>query len=187
METDVKMRPMYLFKLLYELTDEDHPLTTNDLVALLDEKFGIKTQRTRIRQDVDTLERFGFNIGTVKGQTNSYYYDRRIFESAELKLLIDAVQAAAFITEKKSQELTEKLTQLVPEHEAKALLKLTNRYERLKQSNEQIYYIVDALNKAILDNKRVSFCYFEYDMYKRHKLRQNGDPYELSPDRKSVV
>ena len=181
METDSKLRPMYLFKLLYELTDEDHPLTTYQLVDLLDERFGIKTQRTRIRQDVDALERFGFEIGVVRGQTNSYFFDRRIFESAELKLLIDAVQAANFITEKKSQELTEKLTQLVPAHEASALLKLTSHYGRLKQSNEQIYYIVDTLNKAILNKKRVSFCYFEYDIYKRHKLRQNGEPYELSP------
>ena len=80
METDSKLRPMYLFKLLYELTDEDHPLTTYQLVDLLDERFGIKTQRTRIRQDVDALERFGFEIGVVRGQTNSYFFDRRIFE-----------------------------------------------------------------------------------------------------------
>lgn len=135
-----KLRPLYLFKFLYELTDEDHPLTTNELVHLLDNRFSIMTQRTRIAQDIEALEDFGFEIGRVRGQANNYYFDKRPFESAELKLLIDAVQSSLFITERKSRELTEKIARLAPEYIGDNLLRLLGNYTRLKQSNEQIYY-----------------------------------------------
>ena len=181
MDYNGKLRPLYVFKLLYELTDEDHPLTTNELIQLLEDRFSIKTQRTRISQDIEALEEFGFEIGRVRGQANNYYFDKRPFESVELKLLIDAVQSSLFITEHKSRELTEKIARLAPEYIGDNLLRLSGNYTRLKQSNEQIYYIVDTINRAILQKKRISFGYFEYDIYKRRKLRHNGVPYVLSP------
>ena len=110
METDNKLRPLYLLKLLYTHTDEDHPLSTGEIVQLMEEQYGVKTQRTRIPQDIELLERFGYEIGHYKGQSNSYYLDHRLFELPELKLLIDAVESSSFITEKKSVELVEKLT-----------------------------------------------------------------------------
>ena len=155
-----KLRPLYIFKLLYELSDEDHPLTTNDLIHLLDDRFSIKTQRTRIAQDIEALEAFGFEIGRVRGQSNNYYFDKRSFEPAELKLLIDAVQSSLFITERKSRELTEKIVKLAPEYIGNNLLRLSGNYSRLKRSNEQIYYIVDTINRAILQKKRISFGFF---------------------------
>ena len=111
-----KLRPLYLFKLLYELTDADHPLTTNELLQLLDERFSIKTYRARIAEDVDALTDFGFEIGISKGKNTSYYLEQRRFEPAELKILIDAVQSSNFITERKSRELTGKLTYCAKSH-----------------------------------------------------------------------
>jgi len=72
-----KLRPLYLFKLLYELTDADHPLTTNELLQLLDERFSIKTYRARIAEDVDALTDFDFEIGISKGKNTSYGYNSR--------------------------------------------------------------------------------------------------------------
>ena len=61
MDYNGKLRPFYVLRLLYEQTDESHPLSTGEIVDLLDVKYGIKTQRTRIPQDVDALEHFGLN------------------------------------------------------------------------------------------------------------------------------
>ena len=71
-----KLRPLYLLKLLYELTDADHPLTTNELLQLLGERFSIKTYRARIAEDVDALTDFGFEIGISKGKNTSYYLEQ---------------------------------------------------------------------------------------------------------------
>ena len=97
MEGEGKLRPLYLFKLLYELTDEDHPLSTQEIISLMEERYGIKVHRTRIPMDVEVLEQFGYEIGVVKGRTAKYYYEQQTFELPELKLLIDAVDSSMFI------------------------------------------------------------------------------------------
>ncbi len=181
MESEGKLRPLYLFKLLYELTDEDHPLSTQEIISLMDENYGIKVHRTRIPMDVEVLEQFGYEIGVVKGRATKYYYEQQTFELPELKLLIDAVDSSMFITEKKSAELIEKLVSLASPMKAEALTRSVTKSGQKKPSNEQIYYIVDVLNRAIIQQKKVSFQYFTYNLFKDHVLRQDGEPYIFSP------
>ena len=181
MKGDTKLRPIYLLKLLYEVTDENHALTTNEIVQLLDEKYGIKTQRTRIPQDIEALEQFGYEIGRIKGQSNGYYFDRRLFELPELKLLIDAVESSSFITEKKSAELIQKLASLASPFKASTLAKLSEVGGNPKQGNEQIYYIIDTINAAIESGCKISYQYYTYDLYKNRVLRHNGEKYVFSP------
>ena len=181
MENEGKLRPLYLLKLLYENTDEDHPLTTQEIVQLMDEQYGVKPHRTRIPQDVELLEQFGYEIGTIKGRSTKYYYEQQTFELPELKLLIDAVDSSMFITEKKSGELIDKLVSLASPLKAEALTRSVTKSGQKKPTNEQIYYIVDALNRAIIQQKKVSFQYFTYNLFKDHELRQNGEPYIFSP------
>ena len=49
MDNDAKLRPLYLAKILYEMTDEDHYLTTAQLIQILEEKYGIKSHRQTIQ------------------------------------------------------------------------------------------------------------------------------------------
>ena len=62
MENDNKQRPFYVYKLLNELTDEKHELTTNEIVDLLWEKYSIKTQRTRIPKDIELLQKIALTF-----------------------------------------------------------------------------------------------------------------------------
>ena len=48
MDNNAKLRPLYLAKILYEMTDEDHALSTNQLIKLLKEKYNIDSYRTTI-------------------------------------------------------------------------------------------------------------------------------------------
>ena len=62
---------------------------------------------------------FGYDIIQKKGRKGSgYYLASREFELAELKLLVDAVQASRFMTAKKSRELIQKLEKLTSRHQA---------------------------------------------------------------------
>lgn len=181
MESESKLRPIYLLKLLAENTDEDHPLTTKEILQLMERKYNIKMHRTRVPQDIELLEKLGYEIGVIRGRTTKYFYEQQTFELPELKLLIDAVDSSMFITEKKSSELIEKLVSLASPMKAEALTKSVSKGGHGKPSNEQIYYIIDTLNRAIIDQKKVSFQYFTYDINKDHVLRQNGEPYIFSP------
>ncbi len=116
MDTDAKSRPLYIAKMLYEKTDEEHFLTTAQIMRILEERYGITSHRQTIKTDIGLLRRFGMEIEEVKSTQNRYNLCNRSFDIAELKLLIDAVESSKFITAKKSKELVEKLGILAREH-----------------------------------------------------------------------
>lgn len=45
MDNEAKLRPLYLAKILYEQTDEEHFLTTTQLMHILEEQYGVKSHR----------------------------------------------------------------------------------------------------------------------------------------------
>lgn len=169
-----KERLIELLRFLFSQTDEQHPVSTNDIT----DRF--KTDRKTVKQDIDLLTRLGYDIITVRGTHNVYFVGSRLFELAEIKLLISAVESSKFITTKKSIELVRKLESLVSVHQA-AELKCVYIEDRVKPQNEQIYYLIDSINTAINEKKQISFLYFEYDANREKVLRNDGEKYIFSP------
>lgn len=175
-----KQKILYLAKYFLEKTDEHHLVSTPQLIEYL-EANDIKAERKSIYDDIDTLIDFGFDIVKIGGAKGGYFLASRDFELAEVKLLVDLVQAAKFITTKKSRELTKKLEKQVSTYEAKALQRQIVVSNRGKAVNENIYYSVDKIYEAIAQNVKVCFQYFEWDVDKKEKLRRDGKIYEVSP------
>lgn len=181
MDMEAKLRPLYLAKILYEQTDEDHFLTTAQLIQLLEEKYGIKAHRQTIKAEIELLRRFGLEIEEVKSTQNRYNLFARRFDTPELKLLIDAVESSKFITVEKSKELVDKISSLASSHVAISLKRNVSCEGRIKPGNERIYIIIDAINEAINTNKQISFQYFQYNVRKEKKIKRNGEPYVITP------
>ena len=181
MDNTAKLRPLYLAKILYEQTDEEHYLTTVQLMQILEEQYGISAHRQTIKADIDLLKQFGLEIEEVKSVQNRYNLYGRQFDIPELKLLIDAVESSKFITAHKSQELVDKLSRLAGEHASAGLKRNVCCENRVKPGNEKIYLIIDAINEAINTNKRISFQYFRYDSNKQKQLKLDGKSYEITP------
>ena len=181
MDNSAKLRPLYLAKILYEKTDEEHYLTTAQLAQILEEQYGITSHRQTIKADIELLKQFGLEIEEVKSVQNRYNLYGRQFDIPELKLLIDAVESSKFITANKSQELVEKLSRLAGEHASAGLKRNVCCENRVKPGNEKIYLIIDAINEAINSNKRISFQYFRYDSNKQKQLKLDGKSYEITP------
>ena len=179
--TNQKYKLIYIIKYLLENTDENHKVTMPQILAYL-EANEITAERKSIYDDIDAIQELGIDVQKEKVGRNFYYYVvDRDFEMAELKLLVDAIQSSKFITEKKSQELIKKLGTLVSVHEAKQLKRQVYVAGRAKAINENIFYNVDAIHKAIEENKKVRFQYFQWNTKKEMELRKNGDWYEVSP------
>lgn len=181
MDNDAKLRPLYLEKILYEQTDEDHFLTTAQLMQILEEEYGIKSHRQTIKAEIELLRRFGLEIEEVKSTQNRYNLFGRRFDTPELKLLIDAVESSKFITAGKSRALVNKLSSLGSSHVAASLKRNVSCEGRIKPGNERIYLIIDAINEAINTNKQISFQYFHYNVLKEKKLKRGGEPYVITP------
>ena len=181
MDNEAKLRPLYLAKILYEQTDEEHFLTTAQLIQILEEQYGIRSHRQTIKTEIELLRQFGLEIEEVKSTQNRYNLFGRKFDAPELKLLIDAVESSKFITAGKSKELVEKLSSLASNHVAASLKRNVSCEGRIKPGNERIYFIIDAINEAINANKKISFQYFKYNVRKEKKLKRDGESYVITP------
>jgi len=175
-----KLKLLYLIKILEEKTDDNHVLSTKQIIAEL-EKYDITSERKSIYDDIRCLQEFGYDIINQKERPSGYYLASRNFETAELKLLVDAVQSSKFITYKKSNELIHKLEQLCSKEEARALNRQVFVANRIKTMNESIYYNVDKIYSAMAGQVKISFQYDEWTITKELQPRRGGQKYEVTP------
>lgn len=98
MEKDNKKRLMLMQQVLETYTDEEHQLTTAQIIDILDKKYGMKIHRTTVAKDVADLVEMGVDVQTVRSTQNRYFIGSRYFELPELKLMVDAVASSKFIT-----------------------------------------------------------------------------------------
>lgn len=178
---DPRLRILYLYRLLKQYTDPDYSLSTNQIRAIMKKEYGITMHRTTVPSDVALLQAAGIPIHVRRSSVMLYHMEETKFELPELKLLIDAVESSKFITEAKSKRLVEKLTSLTSENNAKKLVRNLYTSGRVRSSNEKGYYIVDAINDAINEKKKIAFLYTEYNEKKQLVLRNGGKPYTVSP------
>ena len=145
-----KIKLLKIWEMLKQDTDEQHPLTTNQIIEKL-RSVGIECDRKTLYQDIKTLNAYGYEIIQRRGQhNNSYYVVDRNFDVPELRILIDAVQAASFITQKKTAEFIDKISALGGSNRAEILKKNIVEFNTAKHTNENIYYSIDKIDEAIL-------------------------------------
>lgn len=176
-----KVKILKLLELLRQNTDEEHPMTTNAIMDSL-ASMGIPCDRRTVSQDVATLNDLGYEVmSTMVSHEKGYYIEDRSFSVPELKILIDAVHASSFITEKKSQELITKLAALAGSHRGEVLTRSMVAFNTRKHSNEHIFYNVDRLEDAILRQKKILFRYFDLDENGQRIYRRDGHRYVVEP------
>lgn len=175
-----KLKLLYIIKLLTENTDENHPVSTAEIIAYL-ESNGIHSERKSIYDDIEKLCDFGYDIIQVHSRLGGgYYMAGREFELAELKLLVDAVQSSRFITTRKSRSLIKKLEQMAGKHDAGKLQRQVYVAGRIKTENESIYYSIDNIHRAIQENKQIEFQYLDWNL-KKELVPRIGSRKQVSP------
>lgn len=176
-----KLKIMYLAKLFYSETDENHGVTMPQIIAYLGRN-DIKAERKSIYSDIELLKDWGMDIiSDGAGKNTRYLLASRDFELAELKLLVDSVQAAKFITEKKSRTLIGKIEKMTSRFEAGELQHQVIVSGRVKTGNEGVYYNVDMISRAIDEDCEIAFFYCNWNTDKKLVKRRGGDKYIVSP------
>lgn len=176
-----KIKLLYLMQVLLRETDEDHCLSTQDLIDYLAQK-DIIVERKTIFSDINTLKEYGLDVCLSKTRDNGgYYIASRDFELAELKLITEAILSSRYISAKKSKSLITKLSSLVGPSERKELEREVFVSGRVKTENESIYYNVDILHHAMKENHEISFNYLEWNSKKELVPRKGGKLYRVSP------
>lgn len=175
-----KLKLYYLSRIMLEKTDDSHYLTLPKIQELLS-AYDVTADRKTLYQDIQTLSTLGLDIiGEKHGKYYGYHVGNKHFDIAELKLLVDSVQASKFITAKKSASLIKKLSYFASDYEAGQLKRQVMVTGRVKTMNESIYYIVDDIHKAMTNNKKIRFMYMKWNTEKKLVPRKDK-PYEVSP------
>ena len=179
-----KNKLLLLTEILKQESDADHPITTNALIDKLLEK-GISCDRRTLSRDIYQLQDMNYPVKRVKvGHSNAFYIEHNEFSLAELKILIDAVQASSVIPEDMTNALIEKISNLGGTHCAELLKQNRICFNIRKQTNNSVLDTIAAIEESFKRQTRISFFYFKHDehgnrVYQRGKERYVVDPIAL--------
>lgn len=176
----VKLKLVKIWEILSQETDEEHPMTTQEILDKLAE-MGIVCDRRTLYADIKALSECGYEICCRRAISNEYYVKDRKFSIAEIRIMMDAVQAAGFITDDKTEEFIVKLAALAGSRRGEALKDNIVAFNNTKTDNGDIYYNVETITAAIQQNKKVKFTYFDYDISHKRKYRKEGKFYYMNP------
>lgn len=181
-----KMKLLRVLDILKD-TDENHPLTANEICEKL-QSYGIEAERKSVCRDINTLieyynneSDYGYEIEKYDDNRKGYYMCSRSFEDWELKILIDAVWQARFLTEKKSESLAKRLRLLASLESRKVLQNVTPVKSYVKTNKLNVAEHIDMLLIAIRKGRKVKFQYEYTDTNLDRQVKFGGKEYLVNP------
>ena len=178
-ENSRKIKLLKLWELLKRETDENHPMDTVEIIEKLS-RDGIEVDRKILYNDIEVLNSYGFEILKERGKRNRYYVVDRSFDLPEIRIMMDAVEASAFITEKKTQELTNKISALAGSKRAEVLKESILHFSKVKSLNESVFYSVNTIAEALDSGKKIIFNYYTLNVHKEKSYRtEKNDPTKI--------
>ena len=175
-----KMLNMLILEILREYSDQEHRLTQQEIIRLLKSNYDMECDRRSIKNNVMCLKELGYEISMEDG----YYLLEREFDDAELRMLIDCVLFSKNLTQKQAKTLIEKLKGMGNRYFSAKVNHVSNLPELHHGDNKQLLYVLDTINEAISQHKKISFVYNMYGSdFKLHPKREEKyvvNPYQMA-------
>lgn len=175
-----KVKLLFLSDIFIRQTDENHTFSATELCEML-EAYGVSSERKSIYSDIDALCEYGLDIVNVRTPKRGYYLRNRKFDIAEVRLLIDAVQAARFISSSKTKSLIYKIGSFLSEYQEEELREQVYINSSFKSEKEDLYDIIRTLDTAIKNNKQVKITYAKRKLEKRFLKKSEGKTFIVNP------
>lgn len=176
-----KLALLYLRDLFLEKTDKTHYVRMPEILDYLAER-NVFVDRRTVYTDISILNQAGFEIvGIAEKGGYKYHHPSRLFDTAELKFLIDSIAASKFLTEKKSKDLVNKVKTLGSNFDNSALNRGVLSPKRIKTMNDKVFKNLDLLYSAISCNSQITFQYMKWNTQRKLEPQRNGQLYSASP------
>lgn len=180
-----KTRIVKLKEIFYNETDDTSKLCIEDIIKRLQQEFGdnYTVEKKAIKDDIDALNENDFCIIEEQGKKNKKFYSHqdKTFEIHELRMLIDAVSSARFITRKETEGIIEKLKNLTSKNLGKKLQNQIHLDGTIKSEDPYVKLYIDKIHTAISENKELNFKYGNYNVKKEFYLHHDGELYSVKP------
>lgn len=170
---------IYVLKILEEYSDENHPLTQQQIIDLIKQKYDLEIERKSVANSLTLLEEIGYDI--YRGDRSGVYLITRLFDPSEVTFLIDAIYSSKVITASQAKELSKTLFSTLSKHDRKQYNYTYKSSEINRNINQDFFYNIDLLNEAINKNKKISFQYITHNSKGEEILRYNEYIYRVSP------
>ena len=146
---------------LYNEATKEHPKNANDIIDYLKE-YRITASTKTIYTDIQRLK-YDLEIPIVYNAKRwGYYIEDRPFSSAELRLIIDCIRNAEFLTKDDAATLTEKIKGLASAPDRDLLAHQLEEEYRKSQTEASVIENIGLLMKAIDAGRMVSFHRYRY-------------------------
>ncbi len=173
-----KLSLIRILQILHEYTDIDHMLTHEQIVAMLENNYGLSVERKVIGRNISLLNEAGFDIITTR---RGSYLASRIFEDSELRLLVDSVLASKHISTNHTKELLNKLCALSNRHFRQHVKNIYTVNEWNKTDNVALFYNIEIVDEAIETGVKIHFNYTKFgaDLERHKSARHIVSPYQM--------
>ena len=172
-----KLRLLAVLKIM-QRTDEDHPLTKNQIMNKVVEQ-GIEVSNIKtIAADLATLKDAGYDI--VTNYSGSFMTDGQIFQNYELKILADNIANARYLPLEESEFIIERLREMATESGDEMIAATTVMDPKMKSKDITMKYKLDTLFRCIQKKKKVKFWYQKPGGERAVNYEYEVSPYALS-------
>ena len=157
-----KNTSFYILEILKKYSDDDHPLTTQQIINILSDEYGVELERKAVSKVLIFLENeldYGINHIEKKG----YYLLEREYEPAEIQFLVDAVLSSKSISNSEAQILTNKILSCLSEYQKKNYEYLI-KSEQKSKTTSNAFINIDMISNAIKEKKNIGFYYMRYSI-----------------------
>lgn len=170
--------------ILFHDTDDEHELSMEDIQEKLKRYMPDMTfDRRTIQHDMDILEQAGFEVVRNKGKFGKllYSHQTRLFEVYQLRLLVDAILSARFITTNEKNNLIEKVKKLTSRPIAKTLPEPVLFSQSANIDYELVKLNIDHVHRAISKRRVLTYKYGRFNMDKEFEYGRDGSTYYVEP------
>jgi predicted DNA-binding transcriptional regulator YafY len=179
------MRLLKVREILFRETDEVTEMSIDKIIDRLREEFGdeYEVDRKAVKSDFKTLNSLRFEVQENASKYGKKYYSHKYkqFEQYELRMMINAIISARFITFKEAERLIEKIKGLTSVKMARNLPNPNQFESSIRGTYPQLRFEIDQMNTAISEQKQISFQYGKYNIEKDFVLNRSGAFYKVSP------
>ena len=177
------MLNMFILEILRNYTDEDHSLTQQEIIKLLEKDYGMVCDRRSVKNNVLLLKEFGEIQGFEISMEDGYRMISREFDDTELRILIDSVLFSKAFSSNQAKELIKKIRGISSKYFNAKVSNICNIPELNKNINRQNIYSIDKINDAISGKHKISFVYndigTDFKLHPRRKECYIVNPYRI--------
>lgn len=183
MISNKRMLPLIILAVLWVYADEEHPISSDELVEKVLEIYQpkgttvsmstkrlIKSYLKEIRFFLEDLKEYGIISsplmiaektlgGEGRGYRKGYYIENRVLDDVEIRMLCDAILFSPGMTDAAAKELIEKLISLSSRYFLNVHRYIQINNIILKTHNEEVFRHIGILGEAIENKEMVTFIY----------------------------